>query len=87
MFGKLFWDLFPVKKKSYFPGNKVAFVQKFGKSRKIHFLIKFEFTHFLMKKSCYEVELKVIENKKLYTTHFTTQSFVGYKAVFYSLSL
>ncbi len=36
-----------MKLKSYFPGNKVAYVLKFGKCGKRQFLIKFEFTHHL----------------------------------------
>ncbi len=55
VFDKLFWDLFPVKIKSYFPGNKVAHVLKSGKCVKQFYFIKFEFTFFFMKKSCYEV--------------------------------
>ncbi len=39
LFGKLFWDLFHYKIKSYFPGNKVAYVLKFGKCGKINFTI------------------------------------------------
>ncbi len=44
--------------KSYFPGNEVAYVLKFGKCGKRQFLMKFEFTHFFMKTSYYEVELE-----------------------------
>ena len=50
--GFLSWEI-----KSYFPGNKVAYVLKFGECGKKPFLIKFELT-VLMKKSCYEVELE-----------------------------
>ncbi len=37
--GKLFWDLFHHEIKSCFPGNKVAYVLKFGKRGKINFTI------------------------------------------------
>ncbi len=46
VFGKLFWDLFHREIKSCFPGNKVAYVLKFGECGKRQFLIKFEFKHF-----------------------------------------
>ncbi len=35
VFEKLFWDLFHHGIKSYFLGNKVAYVLKFGKCRKV----------------------------------------------------
>ncbi len=53
--------------KSYFPRNKVAYVIKFGKCRKIHFFIKFEFKHFYEEVLLWSWIRKVIENKMLYT--------------------
>ncbi len=53
-----FLGYFSCEIKSYFPWNEVAYVLKFGKCGKRQLSIKFEFTHFFMKKSCYEVELE-----------------------------
>ncbi len=45
VFGKKNWDGFQYEIKSYFPGNKVACVLKYGECGKRQFLTKFEFTH------------------------------------------
>ncbi len=39
VFGGLFWDLFHHEINSYFPGNKVAYVLKFGKCGNINFTV------------------------------------------------
>ncbi len=48
VFGNLFWDLLHHEIKSYFPGNKVAYVLvlKFVNVGKDNFFIKIEFNHF-----------------------------------------